>query len=157
MAINYVRHVVMTWRHLVVATPTPRRRDQSQRRVRRQSWRRALLLVDSGDVSWLRVWSDSLRTCWRVVMWLGFVNFVLSTSSLLLLVITNSFLSHHKIVFLDPETGPQWPRTLFLLLSDFRSPKALSFLNWSSWNFSHILMTIFCIKLPRRIFDLGPS
>jgi len=45
--------------------------------------------------------------------------------------------------FLDPETGPEWLRTLlllllllfllfgFLLLSDFRFPKALSFLNRS--------------------------
>ena len=34
----------------------------------------------------------------------------------------------------DPETGPQWLRTLFLLLfllSDFRFPKASSFLNRS--------------------------
>ena len=44
-------------------------------------------------------------------------------------------------VFLDPETGPQWLRTLlllllllfllFLLLSDFPFTKALSFLNLS--------------------------
>ena len=40
--------------------------------------------------------------------------------------------------FSDPETGPQWPVTLFLLLlffsvllSDFQSPKALSFLDRS--------------------------
>jgi len=41
------------------------------------------------------------------------------------------------LVVLDPETGPQWSRTLFLflclllglLLSDFPFPKALSFLN----------------------------
>jgi len=42
-----------------------------------------------------------------------------------------------QLVFgLDPEMGPKWPRTLFLLLgflllSHFRSPKALSFLNRS--------------------------
>ena len=45
---------------------------------------------------------------------------------------------------LDPETGPQTLRTLFLsllfflrflLLSDFPFPKAPSFLNRSSWNF----------------------
>ena len=45
--------------------------------------------------------------------------------------------------FLDPETGLQAPPTLFLflflgLLSDFRFPKALSFLNRSLWNSTHI-------------------
>jgi len=41
------------------------------------------------------------------------------------------------IQFLEPETGPQWLRTLFvllsvfLLLSDIQLPKALSFLNRS--------------------------
>ena len=47
----------------------------------------------------------------------------------------------------------------FLLLSDFPFPKDLSFLNRSKWNFSHILLTIglFCIKLPWRIFALGPN
>ena len=54
---------------------------------------------------------------------------------------------------------PQWLRILwllgFLLLTDFRFPKDLSFLNRSQWNFSHILMTIFCIKRPWRISDLA--
>ena len=39
----------------------------------------------------------------------------------------------------------------------FPFPKSLSFLNRSQWNCSHILMTIFCIKLAWRIFDLGPT
>ena len=44
--------------------------------------------------------------------------------------------------------GPQSLQMLFflLLLSDFQFPKALSFLNRSQWNFSHILMTAFCIR-----------
>jgi len=47
---------------------------------------------------------------------------------------------HHVNIFLDPETGHQALATLFLfllglLLSEFRSPKALSFLGRSSWNF----------------------
>jgi len=39
------------------------------------------------------------------------------------------------------------------------SYKALSFLKRSLWNFSQlrIPMTIFCVQLPRRIFDLGPN
>jgi len=54
-------------------------------------------------------------------------------------------------VFLDPETGPKWPRTFlflllgFLLLSGFRFPKARLFLNRSWWSFSHVLFTIFYI------------
>jgi len=68
---------------------------------------------------------------------------------------------------LDPETGPQLTRALpmlflllcffwgMLLLSDFQSTKALSFLNRSLSNFSHISLTTFCIELPCRIFDLG--
>jgi len=67
--------------------------------------------------------------------------------------------------FLDWETGPQALPTLFLLLffffglllSDLQRTKALSFLNRSLCNFLHISMTIFCIELPLRIFDLGPN
>ena len=67
-------------------------------------------------------------------------------------------------MFLDPETGPQALPTLLLfcfflrlLLSDFQSTKALSFLNRSLLNFLHISTTIFCIELPWQIFDLGPN
>jgi len=68
--------------------------------------------------------------------------------------------------FLDPETVTQALPTLFLLLlcfflgfllSYFQCTKALSFFNRSLWIFSHISMTILCIELPWRIFDLGPN
>jgi len=79
------------------------------------------------------------------------------------LLLCDSF-SHGVDVFFDPVTGPQWPRTLFLflclflgLLSDVQCTKALSFLNRSLWNFSHVSTTIFCSGLPWRIFDLGPD
>jgi len=42
-----------------------------------------------------------------------------------------------------------------MLLSNFQSTKALSFINRSLWNCSHISTTVFCIELPWRIFDLG--
>ena len=63
-----------------------------------------------------------------------------------------------NVIFLDPETGLQALQTLFfllLLLSDFSFSMDMSFLNRSLWNFSHILMTIFCIRPPWRNFDLG--
>ena len=59
-----------------------------------------------------------------------------------------SFSKLYGLPFLDPETGPRALPTLFLLfflrlfLSDFQCTKALSFLNRSLWNFSHISMTI---------------
>jgi len=64
---------------------------------------------------------------------------------------------------LDPETGPQWPRTLLLflflglLLSYFQSAKAFSFHNWSSLNFAHRLKTLFSTIAPCRIFQLSPK
>ena len=70
-----------------------------------------------------------------------------------------------RINFLDPETGPQWPRTLFLflclflglLLSYFQSTKAFSFQNRSSLNFAYRLNTIFSTVAPCRIFKLSPN
>ena len=70
-----------------------------------------------------------------------------------------------RFYFVGPRNAPQALRTLFflwsflvfLLLSDFRFPKALSFLNRSLWNFLHILMRTFWTKLPWRVFDLGPN
>ena len=75
---------------------------------------------------------------------------------------TSSFCTiQQKYLWLSrPGNGSQALQTLFLLgllLSDFRSPKALSFLGQSSWNFSHRFMTIFCIKLRWWNFDLGPN
>ena len=65
------------------------------------------------------------------------------------------------VSFFDPETGLQALPTLFfwgfLLLSDFQSTKALSFLNRSLWNFLHLSTTIFRIGLPWQIYDLGPN
>ena len=60
------------------------------------------------------------------------------------------------LVFLDSETSPPMATNVvvlivvgvLVLLSDFRSPKASSFLDRSSRNFSHILIAIFCVKLP---------
>ena len=65
-------------------------------------------------------------------------------------------------LFLDRETGSQWPLTLFLffflglLLSDLRSTKAFSFHNRSSSDFAY-LVTIFSTIAPWRMFKLSPN
>jgi len=64
--------------------------------------------------------------------------------------------------FLDQEMGPHWPATLFLLLclflglllSDFQSPKAVSF---STDHETFITLMLICIKPPWQIFDLNPN
>jgi len=76
--------------------------------------------------------------------------------------VTNS-IRRHCGVFLDPETGLQALGTLFLLLClflllwDFSFRKDPSFLKRWLWNFSHIIMIVFCIRPPWRNFDLGPN
>ena len=67
-----------------------------------------------------------------------------------------NFASYYSRVFLDPETGPQWPWMLFFLVSLSHSPstKAFSFHDWSSSNFAH---TILSTIAPCQIFNLSPE
>jgi len=67
-----------------------------------------------------------------------------------LYLVIPSYCCKTRITFLT--RNPSATNAVVVLIGvDFQSTKALSFLNRSLWNISHISTTIFCIELPWRI------
>jgi len=163
--------------HLSPRHPSPRRARQqleipiyipslNHQRYDHAAWTHEMMSLDrdwtARDLISTNVPIGSVPICTSVLLSLWMSIWYVDTT-LVYHPLSPIYLLKTSVVFLDAETGPQELQKfllcliLGLLLPDFQSTKALSFLNRSLWNFSHISTTIFCIELPWRIFNLGPN